>query len=256
MQNRNMKADLHIHTVLSPCGDLEMSPGNIIAEARKKKLAIIGITDHNSTRQVPLIRELGLEAGITVLAGVELNTREEVHCLAFFPTPERTDAFQAFLDKHLPDIPNVPEKFGYQVVVDRDDMIIYEEKKLLISALDADIKTLERAVHEYDGIFIPAHINKTFASILSQLGFVPPDLHCDALEVSPHVTPETFLAENDLLRSYAFIQSSDAHYIADIGKVSTTLELSDTSFESIKKAIRNHFISCSPAHEGVESENR
>ena len=43
------KADMHIHSVLSPCGDIEMSPSAIVAQAKAKGLDIIGLTDHNST---------------------------------------------------------------------------------------------------------------------------------------------------------------------------------------------------------------
>ncbi|MDR1055091.1 MAG: PHP domain-containing protein [Prevotellaceae bacterium] len=242
-----MKADLHIHTVLSPCGDLDMSPVNIIDEAKRKGLSIIGISDHNSTRQAPVVKEYGEKAGITVLMGVEINTQEEVHCLAFFPTLERLNEFQCYLDLHLPNIPNNPEKFGYQVVVNIEESIIYEEERILVSAIDEDIESVEKTVHWLDGIFIPAHINKSFASILSQLGFVPPGLNCDALEVSSHISPECFLQENTYLKKYAFIQSSDAHYVVDIGKAYTELKLNDTFFESIRKAIANHFVNVEPS---------
>ena len=234
-----MKADLHIHTVLSPCGDLEMSPRNIIAEAKRKGLSIIGITDHNSTRQAPIIQEHGKDEGIFVLTGVEINTQEEVHCLAFFPTLERLNEFQQYIDLHLPNITNNHEKFGYQIVVNINEEIIYEEERLLISAIDQNIENIEKTVHQLDGIFIPAHINKSFASILSQLGFIPPSLNCDALEVSPHITPTRFVEENSYLKNYPFIQSSDAHYINDIGKAYIELNLSDVSFESIRKAIKS-----------------
>ena len=133
-----VKADLHIHTVLSPCGDLDMSPGNILRAALERGLGLIGITDHNSTRQALLIQEWGREMGVAVLAGAEVTTAEEAHCLAFFPTPERLAEFQRFLDRHLPPVPNNPDKFGYQVAVNRDDEILYEEPLLLLSALTAE----------------------------------------------------------------------------------------------------------------------
>lgn len=233
------RADLHIHTVLSPCGDLDMSPRNIIATAKQKKLDIIGITDHNSTRQATVIQEKAQEEGIFVLTGVEISTREEAHCLAFFPTGERLGEFQLFLDRHLPYIQNNPEKFGYQVVVDWEDQILYEEERLLISALDLPIENIEHEVHRLEGIFIPAHIDKSCFSIISQLGFVPPDLQVEALELSPHTTKEAFLKNNTYLQNYAFIRSSDAHYTNDIGKVYTELSLSSLSFESINQAIRS-----------------
>ena len=156
-----IRADLHIHTVLSPCGDLDMSPANIIGMALQKGLSLIGISDHNSTRQAPVIQQLGEQQGLRVLCGTEVNTAEEVHALAYFPTLERLTAFQHFLDLHLPDIKNNPDKFGYQVVVDAEEQITYEEERLLITALDVDINTIERTVHALDGIFIPAHIDKS-----------------------------------------------------------------------------------------------
>ena len=92
-------------------------------------------------------------------------------------------------------------------------------------------------VHALDGIFIPAHIDKSRFSILSQLGFVPKDLKCEALELSPHTTREQFLQQNAYLSGYKFIRSSDAHYVDDIGKVFTSLSLPDLSFDSIRVAI-------------------
>lgn len=231
-------ADLHIHTVLSPCGDLDMSPGNILHIAREKGLHVIGITDHNSTRQSTIIRDMGREQGIYVLTGAEVTTAEEAHCLTFFPDDEALGVFQTYLDEHLPPIPNNPDKFGYQVVVDANDEIVYQEEKLLISALDRHIEKVERKVRELDGIFIPAHIDKPRFSILSQLGFIPPDLPYDALELSAYAHPETFLAAHPELRLSPFIRSSDAHYPADIGKIYTPLEVEEIGFEAIRTAIR------------------
>lgn len=238
----NLRADLHIHTVLSPCGDLEMSPVNIIRIAGEKGLDIIGITDHNSTRQSAIIRDYGKEKGIYVLTGAEVTTEEEAHCLAFFPDDKRLTEFQAYLDVHLPGIQNNPEKFGYQVVADLQDNIIYQEEILLISALDQNIEEVEKKVHELDGIFIPAHIDKTRFSILSQLGFIPRDLKYDALELSPHTQTEFFLTQHPELKQAAFIQSSDAHYPEQIGCVSTILSLHEISFEAIRKAIHKQNI--------------
>jgi predicted metal-dependent phosphoesterase TrpH len=103
------KADLHIHTVLSPCGGLDMSPVNIIRQAVLKKLDIIAITDHNSTRHCRIAQEIGKKAGITVLAGAEINTSEEIHCLAFFEDIDKADFFQQYIDSHMTELQNKPE---------------------------------------------------------------------------------------------------------------------------------------------------
>ena len=235
----DIRADLHIHTVLSPCGDLEMSPENILYFAQVQGLNMIGITDHNSTRQAPIIRDYGKTKGIFVLTGAEICSKEEVHALTFFETDEQLTIFQHYLDVHLPDIPNDPEKFGFQVVVDPEEQIIYEEPKLLISALNQSLEEIAHKVRQLDGIFIPAHIDKPCFSILSQLGFVPPDLRYDALELSSHTSLSKFLSGHPELKSASFIQSSDAHYPGDIGKIYTQLKIEDFSFKNIRQSIRN-----------------
>jgi PHP family Zn ribbon phosphoesterase len=233
-----VRADLHVHTVLSPCGDLDMSPGNIIAAAKRAGIDVIGITDHNSTRQAPVVQAVGRREGVIVLPGAEVTTREEVHCLAFLPDAESLDAFQRYLDEHLPDIPNDPARFGYQVVVDADENILHEEPRLLISALDRGIDEVEAFVHRLGGLFIPAHVDKPRDSLLSQLGFIPPGLVVDALEVTPRVTPAAFLAANPFARRYPLVRSSDAHYLPDVGRVHTGLCPRDASIPAILDAIR------------------
>jgi predicted metal-dependent phosphoesterase TrpH len=121
------KADLHTHTVLSPCGDLDMSPYEIIRLAKERQLDIIGITDHNTTKHCPLTRKYGEQMGVFVLMGVEITTKEEAHCLAFFENEKQLSEIEQFLQDNLPDIPNDIEKFGYQVQVDEKGDIVYQE---------------------------------------------------------------------------------------------------------------------------------
>ena len=118
------RSDLHIHSVLSPCGDLEMSPVNIVDMAAKKGLDIIAVTDHNHTGHAKLTRELGAKKGIWVVYGVELCTREEVHCLTFFDTNKQLDVFQEMLEKSMPKIPNDTKMLGYQLIVDEAEEIL------------------------------------------------------------------------------------------------------------------------------------
>jgi len=235
---KSFSADLHIHTLLSPCGDLEMSPANIVQTAQAKGIDILGITDHNSTKHCRLIRKLAKEEGIFVLSGTEVTSKEEVHCLAFFESNEILDEFQNYLEDHLPYICNKPETFGYQVVVDIDENIVEEIDTLLISALDVSVEDLEQKVHELNGIFIPAHINKTKNSIISQLGFISPDLKYEALELSPNITKKEFIKQNPYLKDQNYIQSSDAHYINDVGLVNTEFLIERRSFEEIKLALK------------------
>jgi PHP family Zn ribbon phosphoesterase len=233
------KADLHIHTVLSPCGDLEMSPSNIIRIAKSKQLDLIGITDHNTTRQCAVVKEIGQREGIFVLCGVEVTTKEEAHCLAFFENTESLEAFQVYLDTHLPHVKNNPDLLGYQVAVDADDNIIYEEERSLLSAIDQSIEKIEQKIHALNGIFIPAHINKSKNSVISQLGFLPADLNFDALELSKHIGIEEFISKNKYLKNNVFIKNSDAHIPQLIGETTTLFEMEILSFEEIRKALHN-----------------
>ena len=235
---KKFKADLHIHTCLSPCGDLEMSPRNIIWKAKDKGLDIIGITDHNSTRNVMTCFELGRKNNIFVVGGCEINTREEVHCLAFFPDFDTLELFQKFIDKFLPPIPNNKAIFGYQVAVDAYDNIIYKENKALIAALDIDIETVSETVIGLGGIFIPAHVDKSKNSIFSQLGFIPKNLKYHALELLWRTDKINFIAKHRDLADQIFIQNSDAHYLDEIGRAEMVLNLDEPNWVGIKKAFK------------------
>jgi len=231
------RADLHIHTVLSPCGDLEMSPVNIVKFAKEQRLDIIGITDHNSTKHCKLTRELASRNNIFVLCGTEVTSKEEVHCLTYFETDEQLDAFQLFLDQKLPEISNENNRFGYQVIVDENENIIEEENRLLISAIDASMDQIEQKTHELGGLFIPAHIDRPKFSIISQLGFVPFDLNADAFEISAKTNLDTFLQKNKYLKDKSFIKSSDSHYIEHIGQTHSHFFMNEISFQEIKQAL-------------------
>ena len=229
-------ADLHIHTVLSPCGSLEMSPKNIVDAAIKAKLDIIAITDHNSTKQAPIIKEIASEQGLFVLLGAEVNTKEEVHCLALFEKEEQRINFQQYLDQYLMKVKNDPDKFGYQVVVDKEEMIVEEEENLLIFSIDQSIHEVEQKVHELDGLFIPAHIDRPMNGIFSHLGFVPESLKCDAFGLSglgDYNRWKQKIGENKIL-----LRNSDAHHIEQIGAAKNKFEMEAISFEEIKMALK------------------
>ncbi len=233
---RDFRADLHIHTLLSPCGDLSMSPAKIVSEAARKGIDIIGITDHNSTRHCRLVSRLAANSGIFTLMGAEVTTQEEVHCLAFFED-DKLDLLQDFLDSRLPDIKNDPLIFGDQVVIDEDEMIVYVEERLLISATKASLEEVGSFVHSNGGIFIPAHIDRMRNSIYSQLGFLPAGLQADALEVSRRTSPRGFVNSHPGTDAFSITTGSDAHFPEDIGKAFTLLTIEKASFDEIRMAL-------------------
>jgi hypothetical protein len=217
-----------------------MSPFNILKYAREKELDIIGITDHNSTRQCLTVMKMARENDVLVLPGCEVNTREEVHCVALFETIELADEFQDYLDMHLPDIKNNPEYFGFQVVVNEEEHIIYEEEKLLIAGLKVSIEDVEKKVHQLGGIFYPAHIDRKANGIYAQLGVLPVHLKMDALELSYQADDQKMMHEHPEIKNYCIIRSSDAHYPEDIGRANSEFDLPERSF----KALKEMFLKC------------
>ena len=242
------RADLHLHTVLSPCGDLEMSPSQLVTQAHLMGLNIIGITDHNSTKHALLIKKLALGKGIFTLCGAEITSKEEAHLLCFMPDDESLHNLQGFIDKNLQKIPNKPSYFGNQLLVNEKEEILNEEPYLLINAINKSIDEISDFIYEQGGIFIPAHIDRAAFSLTSQLGFVPPDLRCHAYEISKHTTVEQMLKKAPYLKKASFIQSSDAHYINDIASVFSVFQLEELSFKEIKLALlKSEGRSCKPA---------
>jgi Uncharacterized conserved protein len=230
------RADTHIHTLLSPCGDIEMTPLGIVRRAREQGLDMIGITDHNSTLQCEEIRRIGEREGLYVLCGAEITTQEEVHCLVFVDWGEPLLALQAYIEKYLPPIPNNTDLFGYQLVVNEQEEVLYEAPYLLISALSQTIDQVEAEAHRLGGLFIPAHIDKPKNSLFSQLGFVPPGLKADALEIFRCSDIAAFRQAHPKLK-YPLTCSSDAHYPNEIGRKYISLDMDSVNFENIKHAI-------------------
>lgn len=230
------RADLHMHTCLSPCGSLDMSPTVIVETALARGLDIIAVTDHNSTLQCPEIQKLGAEAGLTVFAGAEVCTREEAHCLALFGTEEARAAFQQYLDRHLPPVHNDPERFGDQVWVNREDEIMGEAPYLLISALDRSVNQVAAFVKEMGGLFIAAHVERPSFSLISQLGFIDPSLPLDAIEYTDFSRFNRLKALHPYLSNYIAYSASDAHYPEQIGTKFCMIQASGTRFENLRMA--------------------
>lgn len=232
------RADLHVHSVLSPCGDLEMSPANIVKTAARRGIDILGITDHNSTKHGALVQKLAEKRGIFVLCGAEVTTKEEIHSLTFFENNETLAEFQQYLDAHMPDVWNDPARFGFQVVVDEEEMIVEEVDRLLVASIDQSIEELEEKVHSLGGLFIPAHVDRPSHGLFSQLGFFPPGLRADAVEMFRRTPKTQFLASYPDMERYTLIGSSDAHHPEQIGTRTTIFEIAKRSFSEIRLALQ------------------
>ncbi|MEW5746081.1 MAG: PHP-associated domain-containing protein [Nitrospirota bacterium] len=231
-------ADLHIHTCLSPCAELDMTPRRIIEQAERKGVEIIAIADHNSAENTAVAVALGRERGITVLPALELTSSEEAHLLALFGTTEQALAMQAVVYRALPEGSNDERAFGYQLVVNEQDEILEFNKRLFFAAADLPLKALVDTVHSLGGLAVASHIDREYFSVISQLGFIPPDLGFDALEISYNTGKTMALSLFGEYRSLPWITSSDAHHLDEIGRRTTSFLLREASFEEMASALK------------------
>jgi PHP family Zn ribbon phosphoesterase len=231
------RGDLHVHTCLSPCGDLSMLPRSIIMVAKEKELDIIGICDHNSTANVMAVKRAGEKEGVAVIGGIEIATQEEVHIMALFEGEDALKQIQAIVYEHLPGV-NDAEAFGEQVVVDENDEVLELNEKLLISATTLLLDQVVDIVHGLGGIAIASHVDREAFSIIGQLGFIPDGLPLDGLEVSARTSVSEAKEKFPQVKGYPLVSFSDAHYLQDIGKRTTSFLLEAPSVAELGKALR------------------
>ncbi len=206
-----MFVDLHIHSCLSPCADDDMTPANICGMAHIKGLDAIAVTDHNTARNLPYVKEAADYYHLILLPGMEVTTREEVHLLGYFPTVE--DALEAgeVFSSHLPKMPNRPKFFGNQYIMNTDDEIMGEEMRMLIGATDLDLTECTEIIRKRGGVAIPAHINRGSNGLLVNLGLMPQEPAYPVVEVARHMDIHPSIVKDRMV-----LYSSDAHQLGNI----------------------------------------
>ena len=231
------KADLHVHTCLSPCGDVTMSPRRIIAEARRRGLDVIAITDHNSAENVPAVMRAAEGTTIAVIPGMEICSNEDVHVLALFGSLPSAWAMQETVYGGISQT-NDPDAFGLQVIANEHDEVEGFQDKLLIGATDLSIGEVVERIHDLNGLAIASHIDRESFGIVGQLGFIPEGLPLDALEISSNASRELAGQLQGGYGRYVFIRSSDAHSLDRIGEQTTRFFMDSPVCEEIGRAIR------------------
>lgn len=220
-----IKADLHLHSCLSPCGDLTMSPRAIAATLADRGVRLAALTDHNTALNCPAFGAACREFGIVPLYGIEAQGQEEAHILCLFADLGSALQLGSELYDLMPPVMNIPEKMGDQVYVDEDDDIIGEVDKYLITSAEIGIDGLAKRVIELGGIVIPAHVDRPAFSLTSQLGFIV-DGPWAALEVVR--MPDRNQVSTTLdTRGYPLVTSSDAHYPEHIARRAFDLDIGD-----------------------------
>lgn len=213
--------DLHIHSDLSPCGEREMTPNNIVNMAKLKGLDVIAVTDHNTAANLPALQAVADHSGIKVIPGIEITSKEDVHLLAYLRNLSDAEKIGNTIYTSLPNIKINARIFGEQNIYDKEDNIIGSLDKLLLNASSYSIVEIIKMVTMINGIVIPAHVEKKAYGIIGVLGFIPPEYKFKYVEVyDNHYT-------NRFLEPYTRIINSDAHRLSDISEPINYLECDD-----------------------------
>lgn len=216
--------DFHIHSCLSPCGDSDMTPNNIVNMALIKGLDAIAVTDHNCAANLDAVKKYA-EGRITLLYGMEVESSEEVHMLCLFADIESCKNMENEVEKSMTKIANNEKIFGEQLILNEDDEIIGKKNHLLVTACGLDVFDIVEATHRNGGVAIAAHIDKSSYSIISNLGFIPDELGIDCVEISKRGDFEKMKLEHSYLDKFSSIYSSDAHYLEDISEKINSLDV-------------------------------
>jgi hypothetical protein len=228
------RAELHVHTVLSPCAGVEMIPPVIVDQALKRGINLIAITDHNATANIEAVMEAATDTGLTILPGMELQTREEVHVLCLFDGLEQAEAWQRRVDSCFGEIQNDVEIFGEQFVVDATGDLICREPRLLITNVDMSLEDAVAGVNALGGIVIPAHVERRAYGLMAVLGFASPIF--EALEISAHVTVKGVCQRFPDISKFPLLQSGDVHFPDGFIGV-MEFEMAAPTVSEIRKAI-------------------
>lgn len=230
-----LRYDFHIHSCLSPCGDEDMTPNNLVNMAKINELDIIALTDHNSCKNCPAAEKVAQEVGLIFVPGMELTTSEEAHVVCLFPDVETAMRFDAFVEENLPDIPNDAEIFGEQQIRDENDEIIGEVSPLLINATSISVDDVVQIVKEYGGAAFPAHIDKSTTSVISSLGVFPDWANFTTVEIRSEQAAEILKEEYPCLKDMNVLYDSDAHYLENIADPGNVIELEEATASALIK---------------------
>ncbi len=234
-------ADFHIHTLLSPCAEVEMTPHHIVMRAAEFGIGAISITDHNGSANISAALKAGERYGVKVFPGMEVECVEEAHILALFDTLEQSRQWQQLVDKKMSGLKNNAEKLGAQFVVDDDDNFLWEEERMLAAPTKMTAKEVVEQVEALGGITIAAHIDRPSNSIIGQLGFIEPDFGFVAAEISRAGWNRNLQSKLQRLAGFLpYVTDSDAHNIYDfIEGPKNILQVEELSIAEIKLALQH-----------------
>ncbi len=226
--------DLHIHSALSACSSKDMTPNNIVNMSIVAGLDIIAVTDHNSAGNLRAVQKVASSHGLSLLPGIEMETREEIHLLCYFPTIDQAEEMDAHIRSALPPILNREDIFGEQRYMDAKDRIRGKETQMLLTAADISFEKAVALCRTLGGAPVPAHIDRSSYSVLSQLGFLPEDIPLPFAELSKSAYERPFSAPvQKAVATLRTITGSDAHILPHIGDPVQYIDLEEKSAQML-----------------------
>ncbi len=226
--------DFHIHTALSPCGQNEMTPNNIVNMALLNDLDVIAVTDHNACDNVKAVMEVAQQLDLLVVPGMEVETKEEIHVVCLFESLEACTQLQKQIQSKMQVI-NGKDVFGEQLIMNSQDEIVGKISNLLTQSSGISISSLKKMVDELDGVFIPAHIDRPSYSIIANLGMIPDNIAIFNLEISRYAKLDEY---KKLFPEYRILQSSDSHELGHIGICKQSIEVENRTIQDVIKFLK------------------
>lgn len=223
--------DLHIHSCLSPCGDEDNTPNNIIGMATLCGLNIVALTDHNTTKNCPAFFQAAKKHGIIPIAGMEVTTSEDIHAVCLFDTLEGAMEFDREIDKKRIKIKNKIDVFGHQYIMDGNDNVIGEEEHFLPLATTLSLEDIPEIVKDFGGVSYPAHIDRSSNGLINVLGTFPETPYFTAFELRDKSNAQEYIKKYSL-ENKRHVVSSDAHYLTDMRDKDAFIELPDEPYSS------------------------
>lgn len=225
--------DLHIHSCLSPCADIEMTPNNIVNMSVLNGLNVIAITDHNSCKNCKALVEAGKKANLLVIPGMEICTNEDIHVTCLFETVTDAENFSTYVYSNMPLIPHRPDIFGEQIIMNSNDIEISRESYLLLNATNISVNDILSTTNKYNGTAFPAHIDRSSYSVISSLGDIPPEAGFNTIEISTKGNIEKMKSLHPIIKDKLILINSDSHYLENLISEKRYIEIDTLSTKSI-----------------------
>ena len=208
--------DFHIHSCLSPCGDNDMTPNNIVGVGLLVGLNVMALTDHNSCKNCPAFFAAAKKNGIVPVAGMELTTAEDIHVVCLFEHLADAMRFDAYIEEHRMHIPNNTAVYGEQLILDENDEPIGSEPYFLLPATEVSIDDAADVVAGFNGICYPAHVDREANGIIATLGVFPENEKFLCAEFYDADKQKEYFENYPPLRQKRILVSSDAHNLWSI----------------------------------------